>query len=123
QPQSFVVAFTNQWGSYVGTAAFDNDKRRPKVLVTQMSELLATSTPDLIYGYDGLSTGFGVTRIRIVDDGLEKLGSVAGVASGFNRPLQVFRGLLYGANGTVSSVETGTRDGWFRISEVAFAQA
>jgi hypothetical protein len=127
QAQSFVASFTDQWGNYMGVAAFDAASRRANVLqdpFKKVSILVSTASSDLVYGYDGLSTAWTVSRIKVASDGLTLLGNpIPGMAWGFERPLQVYDGLLYAANGTVTNVETGTEEGWFRSDEIKFASA
>lgn len=128
--QTFIAAFRYDT-TYVGTAAFDGERRRPITLsspltyfgFTHVSELVATEDPALVYGYDGLSSAWTTTRIRVTRAGLINEGFSMSAAWGFGRPLQVFRGLLYASNGTVFDVERNQQLGWFNSSETANASA
>lgn len=125
QPTSFAAAFTDQWGNWRGAAVFDEERRRPKIVLNQYAAALyQTDDPELLYGYDALTTAFLVYRLRVGDDGLEVIGdAIASPESGFGRQLRVYRGLLYGANGTVFDVENRRSAGAFRSLEVTIASA
>ncbi len=64
--QSFVASFTDNWGNQLGTAAFDGEIRRPVVLNGgSPSILLPSEVSDVIYGYNGVTTAWTISRIRI----------------------------------------------------------
>ena len=118
---TFVASFM-----VVGTAAFEGSTPLPHVLTGRpISELVATADPTVIYGYDGVDTGFGLSPIRITAKGLEYIGgTVSGAASGFGTPLQVYNGLLYAVNGTVFDVTHGRPAGFFTSAdEITYASA
>jgi DNA-binding beta-propeller fold protein YncE len=106
-------------------ALYDRGTARPKALtVTRMTNLIASGEEGLIFGYQGLTSEWGLRRIRVHEDGLEYEGeALRGAAWGYQRPLELRGKLLYAANGTVFDLQDNKTAGWFRSPDVMFASA
>ena len=106
---SLAISFTDQYGNYIGTAAFDGETRLPRALgrsESRISTLLVGPVDGILYGIGG-----SISRIRIREDGLEQIGDP--IPAGSVDQMIVSRGLLYASHGKVLDVESGTQEGVF----------
>jgi hypothetical protein len=109
------VSFTDSNGNYIGTAAFSGATRLPVTLNSvSISEMVESPTPGVVYGYNGLNTGFDISQIQVTGTGLTLIGSPAtGLVIGFGTHLAVSGGLLYATDSSVTNVQTSTMEGFF----------
>ncbi len=130
QTMHMAVPLDNEARTYAasfddGTAIFDGEKPRPKILRGRfISQIYRTEVPGVLYGYNGRTTGWEVSRLAMGPEGLEYIGDpIRDAVFGFNRAIQIFEGRMYAANGWIYNVEARQKEGMFRSYEVIFAEA
>ncbi|MCC6590044.1 MAG: hypothetical protein IT168_25350 [Bryobacterales bacterium] len=123
-----LIALAMSGNTLGAVAVFDDDRRRPKIVehaqLEDISLIVQGPEPDLIYGYNGITTAWHLTRMRVSDEGIQREGNAPQISpTGFNRALAVSRRILYSSNGMALDVEKGGYAGQFRDPEVTFATA
>jgi hypothetical protein len=103
--------------AYRGVTIYDNGVARPLSTPehTGASQLVGLATPDRLYGYNDLSTGFQFYTIAVTANGASNERETQGLIGRFRTDLVGAAGRVYGSDGSIVDAERHERVGSLTI--------
>ncbi len=127
---TIAISQSTEHGGHIGIAVYRNGVQLPNITSpntssppTNCNNLTLGATEDTLWCYDNMSTGFGLQKLHVDDQGITSVGDpLYGLAYGFGGELQFHGGLLYCNAGPARAIDPENRLilGTYWDSEVAF---
>jgi len=109
-----VARYFTAWGAGAGVTIYDNGVARPATVVGVAPNRIAfLDTPDVLYGYNSLDSGFDLVVVGIDAGGARTLSGHQDLIGEFETDITAAAGRIYGSDGNVIDAERQVRVGSF----------